>query len=143
MRGCGLLRVTLNPLTSVQGTLTAIQTISLLPADYSGKSHGAEITVHENGQFVYASNRGHNSIVVYACDPETGLLEAKQWCTADGDINIPRMISIDLSGKLMIVANQQSDSLTVLSIADNGLLQRLRTVATTPKPTFVKTPNCI
>ena len=59
---------------SASGSLNEIQTISTLPADFRGKSYTAEVQVHPSGKFVYGSNRGHDSIAVFAASPETGKL---------------------------------------------------------------------
>ena len=55
-----------------KGTLTEIQTISTLPADFKGKSYTAEVQVHPSGKFLYGSNRGHDSIAIFKVDPATG-----------------------------------------------------------------------
>ena len=52
-----------------RGSLSEIQTISTLPADFLGKSYTAEVQVHPSGKFVYGSNRGHDSIAIFAVDP--------------------------------------------------------------------------
>ncbi len=57
-----------------QGTFEAVQTISTLPDDFKGPNLGAEIKIAPSGRFVYASNRGHDSLAIYAVDQETGKL---------------------------------------------------------------------
>jgi 6-phosphogluconolactonase len=57
-----------------QGAFEALQTISTLPDDFTGQNLGAEIKIAPSGRFVYASNRGHDSLAIYAVDPETGRL---------------------------------------------------------------------
>jgi len=61
------------------GVLKDEQTISMLPEDFTGKSSAAEIQVHPSGQFVYASNRGHDSIVIYSADQKTGNTSSGSW----------------------------------------------------------------
>ena len=61
-----------------QGSLTEIQTISTLPADFKGPSHTAEVQVHPSGKFLYGSNRGHDSIAIFAIDPSTGKLTLRR-----------------------------------------------------------------
>ena len=57
-----------------KGTLTEIQTLPTLPKDFSGYSSCAEVQMHPSGKFLYGSNRGHNSIVIYGVDPTSGKL---------------------------------------------------------------------
>ncbi len=62
---------------SSRGELTEIQSISTLPEDFRGASFTAEVQVHPSGKFVYGSNRGHDSIAIFAVDPETGKLQLR------------------------------------------------------------------
>ena len=55
--------------------LTILQTISALPDDFEGQSAAAQILVHPNGRYLYASNRGHESIAIFAIDQHTGKLD--------------------------------------------------------------------
>ena len=59
-----------------QGTFAPLQTISTLPDGFIGQNLGAEIKVAPSGRFVYASNRGHDSLAIFAVDPETGRADA-------------------------------------------------------------------
>ncbi len=96
------------------GTLSEIQTIPTLPAEFSGSSSCAEVRVHPNGKFLYGSNRGHDSIAVYRIDPAKGTLTLVEFETAD--IKTPRNFNIDPTGKFCLVANQGSDSVVVFRI---------------------------
>lgn len=69
---------------SDRGELSPFQVIPTTPTTYTGNNTGAEIAVAPSGSFVYASNRGHNSIVVFAVDPETGMLAPIGWETTRG-----------------------------------------------------------
>jgi len=91
-----------------------IQTVSTEPAGYSGPHSTAEIAVHPSGKFLYASNRGHNSIVAYRIDPSNGLLSLIGHTTAN--INFPRNFAIDPSGASLYVANQKGDSIVQFRI---------------------------
>jgi 6-phosphogluconolactonase (cycloisomerase 2 family) len=91
-----------------------LQTISTEPAGYNGPHSTAEIAVHPSGKFLYASNRGHNSIVGYRIDPATGLLSVIGFA-AQG-INFPRNFAIDPSGKCLYVANQKGDTIVQFEI---------------------------
>ena len=86
-----------------------LQTISTEPAGYNGPHSTAEIAVHPSGKFLYASNRGHNSIVGYRIDPTTGLLSVIGFA-AQG-VHFPRNFAIDPSGKWLYVANQKGDTI--------------------------------
>lgn len=124
---------------SATGKLSNPQTIDSLPigAIRDAMTSGAHIIAHPSGKFVYASNRGHNSISVFAVDP-SGRLTLSSNETAGGMINMPRDFGMDPSGKFLVVANLDSASVLVFEIneADGKLTQR--DSATTPtKPSFV------
>jgi len=95
------------------GTLTEFQTISAIPSDYSDWNSSADIHVHPNGKFLYASNRGHNSIASFSID-EVGKLTSLGFTSTEGAT--PRNFNIVPSGDLLFVANQDSDSITIFSI---------------------------
>lgn len=99
-----------------KGALTTLQTISTLPEGESviaGYST-AEVQVHPSGKFVYGSNRGHNSIVVFAVDEPSGRLTYVEHEPTQG--NTPRNFGIDPSGRYLLAANQRSDSVVVFRI---------------------------
>jgi 6-phosphogluconolactonase len=101
---------------TANGALTELQTISTLPAGQSvapGYST-AELLVHPSGRFLYGSNRGHNSIVVFAIDEKSGRLTYVQNEPTQG--RTPRGFGIDPSGTFLLAANQQSDSVIVFRI---------------------------
>jgi 6-phosphogluconolactonase len=91
-----------------------LQTVSTEPAGYSGPHSTAEIAVHPSGKFLYASNRGHNSIVGYRIDPSTGLLSVIGFATQG--VNFPRNFAIDPSGRWLYVANQKGDTIVQFGI---------------------------
>lgn len=112
-------------LNEVQSTVTvfandareryrAVQTISALPKDFSGRNDAAEITIHPSGKFLYTSNRGHESIALFHIDSSTGKL------TASGDYSIegkePRHFAIDPSGNFLLVEDQLSDKIVTFLI---------------------------
>lgn len=96
------------------GALTEIQSIGTLPREFSGTSHTAEVVVHPSGKFLYGSNRGHDSIAVFAIDEKTGKLTATSH-QGDG-IKTPRNFAIEPTGKYLLVGNQASDSVIVFAI---------------------------
>lgn len=97
-----------------KNVLTAKETITTLPAEFHGVNTTAEIEVHPNGRFLYASNRGHNSIASFVIDSTSGALTATGQTLTN--VKIPRHFVIAPGGAFMIVAGQDSDNLHVLAI---------------------------
>src|SRR6266513_2756601 len=91
---------------AAHGTLREQQTISTLPKDFKGKNDTAEIEVHPNGKFLYGSNRGHDSIAVFAIGPK-GMLKAVEYDSTEG--KTPRSFAIDPTGSYLLAANQGSN----------------------------------
>jgi 6-phosphogluconolactonase len=122
------------------GRLTEMQSIGTLPAkEKVTKSFStAEIEPHASGKFLYGSNRGHNSIVIYGVD-DSGRL--KLVGHEKRNIDKPRHFSIDPSGSLLMVANQGNDTVTVFSIdQQTGLLSPMGDPTPAGKqPSFVGT----
>jgi 6-phosphogluconolactonase len=96
------------------GSLTEIQTITTLPKDFTGTSYCAEVVVHPSGKFLYGSNRGHNSIAVFAIDEKTGKLTATSH-QGEG-IKTPRGFAVEPTGKFLLVGNQDTGSVIVFAI---------------------------
>ena len=99
-----------------RGVLTHKQKVSSLPegvAVAQGFS-GAEILLHPSGRFLYASNRGHDTIAVFAVDAATGTVKPVEHVAMGG--KIPRGFGIDPSGRWLIAGNQRSDSVSVFKI---------------------------
>lgn len=96
------------------GQLKEIQSISTLPDGFDDFSLCADIHVHPSGKFVYASNRGHNSIAIFQVNEESGMLTFHKTVDTKGDF--PRNFAIDPAGKFLWVANQNSDSIFVFKI---------------------------
>ena len=106
----------------VKGSLTAVQTISTLPANFKGIDNSAEIDVSPSGRFLYASNRGHDSITVFAIDPTQGTLTKIRAVPTQGQI--PRNFALDPTGKYLVAANQKSNQMVVFAVDQTtGLLQ--------------------
>jgi 6-phosphogluconolactonase len=121
----------------VNGTLSEIETVSTLPSDFSGVSYCADVHVSPSGRFVYGSNRGHNSIVVFQINPRTGKLTPIQHVSTEG--NWPRNFTIDPTGKFLLVANQRTDNVVTLSIdSRTGRLMPTGHVEEIPVPVCVK-----
>jgi 6-phosphogluconolactonase len=121
-----------------KGKLSEIQTISTLPEGWTGENQStAEIQVHPTGEFVYGSNRGHDSIVVFKVADASGKLTYVENESTQG--KTPRNFGIDPTGAYLIAANQQSDSLVVFRIDQNtGALTPTGTKVSAPKPVCVK-----
>ena len=92
-----------------RGHLKPVQILPAVPPDYTGENTSAEIAVSSGGRFVYASNRGHDSIAIFAADPATGLLASTGWVPSQG--RTPRFIAFDPSHRFLYAANEQSDSI--------------------------------
>jgi 6-phosphogluconolactonase len=104
-----------------RGTLESVQVISTLPADFSGASTSAEIAVTPDGRHVYCSNRGHDSIAMFAADAGDGTLTGRGWQPTVG--HGPRFIGLDSAGRFLHAANEQSDTVVMFRVdADSGRL---------------------
>lgn len=113
-----------------------VQTISALPSGYTGDNLGAAIQVAPNSRFVYASNRGHDSIAVFRVDVASGQLTLVGHTSTLG--KWPRDLAIDPTGKMLIVANQNSDEIVTFKIdSESGRLQALEHYPV-PSPSCVK-----
>ena len=115
------------------GKLTPRETISAMEegGDRIGVS-GAEVAVHPNGKFLYASLRGTDEIVAYTIDPQTGDLEFLERTPTGG--KTPRNFALDPSGRWLLAANQNSGSITVFRIEDDGRLAETTSRADVPAP---------
>ncbi len=115
------------------GTLSEFQTISTLPRDYAGTSMAAEILVHPNGRFLYASNRGLDSIAVVSIDGATGHLGLVENVPSGG--SKPRNFAFDPSGKWIICTNTDANNAVVFSIDEaTGRLTRTGAPVSLPSP---------
>ncbi len=99
---------------AANGSLSAIQEISTIPGGFEGRKSTAECLIHPSGNFLYVSNRGHETITVFTVDQETGLLTYVENEPTGG--KEPRNFFIDPSGKWLLAENQNSDSVFVFSI---------------------------
>jgi 6-phosphogluconolactonase len=96
------------------GGLEPRQTIPTLPPAWSGRNTTSEIAVAPSGRFVYASNRGHDSVVVFAVEPATGTLRPVGWEPTQG--KTPRFIGLDPAGAALYAANQDSDTIVAFRV---------------------------
>ncbi|WP_028610728.1 lactonase family protein [Paenibacillus harenae] len=118
------------------GRLDATGTVNTLPADFDGENTCAEITVSKDGKFVYGSNRGHDSIVVFASDEQTGLLTLVQHVPSGG--GHPRHFALTPNGRYLLAANRDSDNIVTFAVdRESGTLE------STGKSTQVSKPVCV
>jgi len=96
------------------GHLKEIQQLSTLPADFGGRNTTAEIQIDKAGRFLYVSNRGADSIAVYAIDPANGTLTLREFVPALG--KSPRNMTIDPTGQYLFAANQNSDNIVLFKV---------------------------
>jgi 6-phosphogluconolactonase len=119
------------------GVLKELQTLSTLPEGFTGRNSTAEIQVHPSGRFVYGSNRGHNSIAMFAVQESTGKLRPLGHQPTQG--KTPRNFALDPTGTFLLAENQDSDTIVVFRIdPKTGLLDPTGHTASVPKPVCVK-----
>ena len=122
---------------SSRGVLTEIESVTTLPDDFDGTSHCADVHVSSSGKFVYGSNRGHDSIVIFAIDQHTGQLTLVGHESTQGEI--PRNFAIDSTGTLLLAANQMSNTVITFWIdSETGELNPTGHVAEVPTPVCLK-----
>ncbi|MFZ0862257.1 MAG: lactonase family protein [Candidatus Sulfotelmatobacter sp.] len=120
-----------------RGTLHRLQTISTLPKDFAGQNDDAEIQMYPSGTFLYASNRGSDTITEFAIDPSKGTLTPVEYTPTQG--KIPRSFEVDPTGKFLFAANQKSDNIVVFRIdAKTGHLTPTGQVFDVGSPVCVK-----
>ncbi len=96
------------------GTLRSLQSLSLAPDDFQPENTAAEIAVSRSGRFVYASDRGHDSISVFAISPVNGHMTLVERDSTGG--KEPRNFALDPSGRYLFAANQNSDSVVIFRV---------------------------
>jgi 6-phosphogluconolactonase len=118
------------------GKLTELQAVSTLPPSYDGANSTAEIAVHPNGKYLYASNRGHESVVLFKIDAENGALTYVEEQGTGG--KTPRHFGLDREAKYLTIANQATDTLLVCRIDEgNGRLKPSGVFVDAPTPVCV------
>ncbi len=119
-----------------RGALEEIQTLPTLSAEFDGNNSCAEVQISPNGDLLYGSNRGHDSLVVFAVDQNAGTLTRIGHVSTRG--KIPRNFTLDPEGNWVIVANQDSDNLAVFRV-DHGS----GSLIPVGDPVDVPTPVCV
>lgn len=118
------------------GALEPLQIVPSLPSTYTGDNTGAAIVVSPSGRFVYASNRGHNSVAIFRVDESTGMLSSAGWELTTG--STPRFIGLNPAGTRLVAANQRSD--TIVEFAVDEATGALRA---TGQVIAANTPVCV
>lgn len=117
------------------GDLVRIDSFSTLPAGFTGANTGAEIAVHSSGHYVYSSNRGHDSIVQFAFEPNGAQLHDARHISTFGPR--PRHFSLVLGDSAMLVGKQAAGSVHAFRVGSDGVLTAVGEKATPTGVMFV------
>ncbi|MDP1510855.1 lactonase family protein [Paenibacillus sp. CMAA1739] len=119
------------------GKLTELESVPTLPADFTGENTTAEIAISQDGAYLYGSNRGHDSIVVYAVDAATGKLSLVEHVSAEGEH--PRHFALTPNGDYMLVANRDTNNIVTFKVDKaSGRLTYTGQQVTVSKPVCVQ-----
>ncbi|KRE98895.1 hypothetical protein ASG89_28440 [Paenibacillus sp. Soil766] len=129
--------VTVLSYEAAAGRMAAVQSLSTLPEDFGGDSYCADIHLSEDGRFLYASNRGHDSIAVYGVDRDSGTLSAVGWQSTRG--RTPRNFALSPQDEFLLAANQGSNSIVVFRRdAETGMLHETEQTVAVSRPVCVR-----
>jgi 6-phosphogluconolactonase len=113
------------------GALSRKQTVPTLPSDFSGTNTTAEVRIHPNGRFLYGSNRGHDSVAVFAIDPALGTLTRVEIVPSGG--RNPRNFALSPDGRWLVCGHQDTPLVTVFRVdPTTGRLTRTEHSAAVP-----------
>jgi 6-phosphogluconolactonase len=119
------------------GAFQETQTQTQLPSNFTGDNSGADVHVSPDGRFVYTSNRGDNSLAVFAINSSSGQLTLVQHVSTQG--KTPRNFALDPSGQVLLVANQNSDNVFTYKVdKQTGKLTPTGQSVQLPSPMFVQ-----
>ena len=119
-----------------RGALTPLQVITTLPSSFTGSNTTSEIVVAASGRFVYASNRGHDSLAIFAVDDSSGTLSPVGWEPTQG--KTPRFFAIEPSGSVLYAANMDSDTIVAFRVdAGSGKLTPTGQIIKTGSPSSI------
>lgn len=121
-------------LDDANGELEPIDIISLLPREFTGNNRASEIAVSTDGSYVYASNRGHDTIAVLKVSAD-GRLDTQSWSSTKGAT--PRFFALDPREKYLYVANEDSDTIVQFERLQSGDLQSTDQAIATGSPTSI------
>ncbi|CDQ14451.1 lactonase family protein [Klebsiella quasipneumoniae] len=128
--------VTVYHVNQEKGTISLKQTLSALPDGYESRSDASEIEVHPSGRFVYAANRGHDSIAVFSINQQDGSLMPTGWVPCGG--KTPRFTTLSPDGSRFFSANEDSDTIQVFDVdSETGMLSATKIVIATASPTCI------
>jgi len=116
--------------------LSEIQNIRTLPAGFEGESTCADLHITPSGQYLYASNRGHDSLAIFAIDQQSGKLELIGLESTKG--TTPRNFAIDPNGEFLLVGNQDTDNIVIFKIEHDGALKDTGIQIEVPTPVCIK-----
>lgn len=106
---------------AARGLLQAVQVLPTTPSTFTGNNTGAEVAVAPSGRFVYGSNRGHDSIVIFAVERSSGTLTPLDWVSTQG--KTPRFFALDPAANFLYAANQDTDTVVTFRVNQrNGRL---------------------
>jgi 6-phosphogluconolactonase len=118
-----------------RGALQLKQTVSTLPRGFEGTSTTAHVVVAPSGRYVYGSNRGHDSIAIFAVDPANGMLSSIDWAPTGGQV--PRNFNLDPTGAYLYAGNQNTDNIWAFKIDQStGLLSPISEIKS-PTPVAI------
>lgn len=106
--------VTAHRFDQATGKLTPFQLVTTLPDSFVGDSRASEIALSRDGSFLYASNRGYDSVATFAVDPTTGRLTPRGWTDTQG--KTPRFFALDPTGRFLFVADEDSDRIVPFKV---------------------------
>ncbi|WP_410982685.1 lactonase family protein [Bacillus cereus] len=125
---------------SEEGTFTELQYISTIPEDFNENNQGSAIHISSDGRFVYAANRGHNSIAVFSVNQNSGILTFVEHTSTEG--SWPRDFVLDPTEKFLVATNEKSNSLVLFSRKEStGKLTLLQSDVIVPDPVCIKFLN--
>ncbi|MFO1442572.1 lactonase family protein [Bacillus sp. Bva_UNVM-123] len=119
------------------GSFKQLQSISTIPENFDENNQGSAIHISSDGHFVYAGNRGHNSIAIFQVNEETGMLHIIDHTSTEGDW--PRDFTLDPTEKFLVASNQNSGNLVLFARDEaTGKLTLLQKNIVVPEPVCVK-----
>tara|TARA_R110002051_G_scaffold100879_4_gene171412 strand:- start:60963 stop:62045 length:1083 start_codon:yes stop_codon:yes gene_type:complete len=126
---------TITLVKKIKGMYANTSTISTVPHDFSGFSKSADIHVSKDGKFLYASNRGHDSLAIFSIHPNDGSLQLVGFERTK--IKTPRNFSLSPDNKFLLVANQDADTIIAFSRDSNTGLLRFVSEIQAPTPVCI------
>ena len=119
------------------GEISLIETLPTIPAGFTERNSPADVHVHPNGTFVYSSNRGHDSLAIFAIDQSSGRMTLVDIVSTQG--GTPRAFMFDPSGRYIFAGNQRTNSIVTFAVdADSGRLTPTGAKVEVPKPVCIQ-----